>query len=75
MKKSVKAFLDRIEGDIAVIYLGSKNDFKLDIPLKFLPKGIKENTNIKIDFSINQDDNKKNESNIDDLRKKLLENS
>ncbi len=75
MKKSIKAFLDRIEGDIAVIYFGEDEDYKVDIPVKFLPKEISENIHLKIDFSIDKKVTKEKGNSVDDLRKRLMEGS
>lgn len=74
MKKSVKAFVDRIEGKIAVVYLGKNEDCKLDIPVKFLPKGIKEDTHLNIDFSVDEEAKKDGENEIDELRRKMMGN-
>ncbi|GIW23415.1 MAG: hypothetical protein KatS3mg068_2422 [Candidatus Sericytochromatia bacterium] len=72
-KKVVKGYLDRIENKIAVLYMGNKEEYKIDIPLKFLPKGIKENTRLNITFEIENEDSIANE--IEDLRNNLLNNS
>lgn len=73
-KKSIKAFVDRIEGKLAVVYLGANQDYKVDIPVKFLPKGITEDTHLKIDFSVDEVANKELVDEIEDLRKKLMGN-
>ena len=75
MKKTIKAYLDRIEGDIAVVYLGEDQTHKIDIPLEFLPKDISEDTNLKISFDIDKKSNEKVGQEVEDLRKQLLENN
>jgi hypothetical protein len=43
----MKAVIDRIEGDTAVIFFDSQ---KIDIPLSALPKGSKEGSWLKVSF-------------------------
>ena len=38
----MKAVIDRIEGDLAVVLVGEKGEIKLNIPLSLLPEGCKE---------------------------------
>jgi hypothetical protein len=38
----MKAVIDRVEGELAVLLLGDKGEFKLNIPLSLLPEGCKE---------------------------------
>ena len=74
MKKTFKAYLDRIEGDFAVVYLGGK-ELKVDIPKNFMPKDIKEGINLKITISTDEKSDEKVSNDIEELRKKLLENN
>ena len=75
MKKEINAYVDRIEGDLAVIYLGDGEDYKIDVPIKFLPEKIKEDTKLKITFNIDEKGNKDTADEIDELRKKLMDKS
>lgn len=75
MKKTVSAFVDRIEGDLAVIYLGEGQDYKINIPLKFLPNDIKENTNLKFNISIDNKTGDDIAKEVEDLRKMLIDGS
>lgn len=75
MKKEIKAYIDRIESDIAVIYLGDDESCKIDVPIKFLPENIKEDTKIKISFNVDEKAKKDNAEEIEALRKKLINNS
>jgi hypothetical protein len=38
----MKATIDRVEGEIAVLLLGDKGEFKLNFPLSLLPAGCRE---------------------------------
>lgn len=44
----MKAVIDRIEGGLAVVLVGEKGEFKLSIPLSFLPTGCKESDVLQI---------------------------
>ncbi len=46
----MKATIDRIEGEIAVLLLGDKGEFKLNIPLSQLPDGCKEGDVLNMSF-------------------------
>jgi hypothetical protein len=38
----MKAVIDRVEGEFAVLLLGDKGEFKLNIPISLLPEGCRE---------------------------------
>jgi len=38
----MRAVIDRVEGELAVLLLGNKGEFRLNIPLSLLPAGCKE---------------------------------
>ncbi|MFZ2473365.1 MAG: DUF3006 domain-containing protein [Methanothrix sp.] len=44
----MKAVIDRVEGNLAVILIGESGEFKINIPLQFLPDGCKEGDVLKI---------------------------
>lgn len=75
MKKVIKAYLDRIEGNIAVLYLDKGESIKVDFPLKFLPANIKEGTYLKLTFDIDKKSGEKIAKEIENLRKNLMENN
>lgn len=75
MKKTVKAYIDRIEEDIAVIYLGEDEEYKINLPIKYLPKDIKENTKLKLDISIPKQNNDDTAKEVEDIRKMLIDGS
>jgi hypothetical protein len=74
MKNVTRAYLDRIEGNIAVLYLGEDEADKVDIPLQYLPKDVKEGDAFSIAITKDKS-NLKVGKEVEDLRKKLLENS
>jgi hypothetical protein len=51
-KFEISAFVDRIEGDIAVVLLGEEQDTRLDLPLKYLPAKVSEGHWLRIAIEI-----------------------
>ncbi len=74
MKKNIKAYIDRIEGNLAVIYLGDDQSDKIDLPIKFLPNGVKEDMHLKIIINIDSQSSKDVSKEVEDLRSKLINN-
>ena len=44
----MKAVIDQVEGDLAVLLLGDKGEFKLNLPLSLLPAGCRESDVLNI---------------------------
>jgi hypothetical protein len=74
MKKVIRAYLDRIEENIAVLYLDEDESYKIDLPLKFLPANVKEGVALKLTIDIDKNSEKTGKE-VEDLRKSLLENN
>lgn len=53
--QSIKGFVDRIEGTTAVVLLGDDESVKVNLPVSWLPNGIKEGTVIKFGVSVDED--------------------
>jgi hypothetical protein len=51
----MKAVVDRIEGNIAVVLVG-ENETRLDVPLRYLPDGARESTILSLGFVVNADE-------------------
>lgn len=65
--QSIKGFVDRIEGNTAVVLLGDDESVKVNIPVSWLPKGIKEGTVIKFDASVDEDATQAGKSRVQSL--------
>lgn len=69
----MKAVIDRIENDMAVLLIGT-NETMLDVPLHFLPDGVEEGSWLRIDFRLDehtsQERYKHNKFLLDRLKKK-----
>ncbi len=47
----MRAVVDRIEGEIAVLLLGDE-EVRLDLPMRYLPTGVKEGTILSLRFEV-----------------------
>jgi hypothetical protein len=54
----MKAVVDRIEGDTAVLLIGEE-ETRLDIPLRLLPEGTREGSHLTIAFELDKDSEEK----------------
>lgn len=54
-RSSFKAFLDRVEGRIAVLLLGEEEREQLLIPRSYLPRGVREGTALRLTIEVDED--------------------
>lgn len=70
----MKAVIDRIEGNLAVVLLGEKGELKFNFPLSYLPEGSKEGDVLRIsierDLTATQETKQRVSSLMDKLKKK-----
>ncbi len=66
----MKAVIDRLEGDHAVVLFGDK-EIKADIHKKLLPRGAREGSWLKVSFELDVEETQKQEKKIKDLVEKL----
>ena len=71
--KTLVANVDRIEEKIAVIILGDDDEVKLDLPLKYLPKGIKEGDHLRIGIEIAPEETEGARKRIKKLQQELMD--
>jgi len=65
----MQAIVDRIEGKIAVLEI--EGELFIEIPKKFLPKGVKDGDVLKITFEIDKPAKKQKIEKIKKLQEKL----
>ncbi len=68
---SIKVFIDRIEGDLAVVVLSDDDRVKFNLPVKYLPEGSAEGTHLRLSFKPDEASRKTEKEKIDGLLKKL----
>lgn len=70
----MKAVIDRVEGELAVLFLGDKGEFRLNFPLYLLPAGCKEgdilNISIERDLAATEQTKERVTDLMDKLKKK-----
>ena len=50
----MRAFVDRIDGDRAVLLLGENEEVQIALPMNWLPKETMESTVLRLDLSIDE---------------------
>jgi hypothetical protein len=68
---SIKVFIDRIEGDLAVVVLSEDDRVKFNLPVKYLPGGAGEGTHLRLSFKIDEASRKTETDKIAGLLEKL----
>jgi hypothetical protein len=70
----MKAVIDRVEGELAVLLLGDRGEFRLNFPLSLLPAGCKEgdilNISIERDLAATEQTKERVSNLMDKLKKK-----
>jgi len=54
MSKRVRAYLDRIEGKVAVLFLGEREEDEVHLPKKYLPSGAREGDVLSISIQVDR---------------------
>jgi len=67
----MKAVIDRVEGELAVLLLGNKGEFRLNIPLSLLPAGCKEGDVLNISIERDVVGTEQTKERVTDLMEKL----
>jgi hypothetical protein len=67
----MKAVIDRVEGDLAVVLVGEKGEFKLNLPLSLLPEGCKEGDVLNISIERDSAATDQSKERVTDLMEKL----
>ena len=64
------AVIDRIEGKIAVLELEGESGM-LEIPVKFLPSGVKEGNVLRIVFAIDEEEEQRRREEVRKIQERL----
>ncbi len=71
----MKAVIDRVEGDLAVLLLGDKGEFRLNFPLSLLPAGCRESDILNISIERDVVGTEQTKERVTDLMEKLKKKS
>lgn len=69
--KEIRAFVDRIEGDKAVLLLGENEDYTIAIPVEYLPDGAESGSVLTLDLRIEPDLTAQAKNEVSDLIDRL----
>ena len=70
-KTSIKVVIDRIEGDLAVVVLYDDDRVKFNLPVKYLPEGVRGGDHLRVSFDVDKKSHESEKSRIADLLKDL----
>jgi hypothetical protein len=68
---STKVVIDRIEGDLAVLVGYDDDRLKFNLPLGFLPEGVKEGDHLLMNFTEDEASRQNDKKRIGDLLNEL----
>lgn len=71
----MKAVIDRIEGELAVLLLGDMGEFKLNLPLSLLPDGCREGDVLNVSIERDQAATEQAKERVTGLMDKLKQKS
>lgn len=72
---AVKAYVDRIESEIAVVVLSDDSGVQFDLPIRYLPADIQAGDHLLISFQLDPASAESTLQNISELRRQLTEDS
>lgn len=67
----MRAFVDKFEGKQAVLLLGENEEVQVVLPKAWLPRGIKEGTVLRLDFTTDEDATRKANTEVQALYEEL----
>ena len=70
-KPSIRVFIDRIEGKLAVLVLSDDDGVKFNLPVKYLPEDAKEGAHLRLSFTADKESHEDEKQKIDRLLEKL----
>lgn len=70
--KRVRAYLDRIEGDVGVLLLGEQEEQAVQFPLAYLPANIREGAVLRLHFEPDREDEEATHQAVEEVRGRLM---
>ncbi|MEK6289055.1 MAG: DUF3006 domain-containing protein [Acidobacteriota bacterium] len=66
---STKVVVDRIEGDLAVLVLYEDDRVKFNLPVHYLPEGVREGDHLQMGFTQDEESRESERKKVEDLLK------
>lgn len=68
---SIKVVIDRTEDDLAVIVLYDDDRVRFNLPIRYLPRGVREGDHLQMSFTENEASRHSEQKRVDELLKEL----
>jgi hypothetical protein len=68
---SIKVVIDRTEGDLAVVVLYDDDRVRFNLPIRYLPHGVREGDHLQMSFTGDESSRRSEQERVDDLLKEL----
>ena len=73
MTTTLKIYIDRVEGDLAVIALTEDDCVRFNLPLRYLPEGAREGDHFQLTLGRDNESRDESKSRIEQLLRSLTE--
>ncbi|HKY05587.1 MAG TPA: DUF3006 domain-containing protein [Blastocatellia bacterium] len=70
-KTNLKVLVDRIEGDVAVLVVDAEDGAQFNLPVKYLPEGVKDGSHLRVTFEVDAKSARAAKEKVQDLLKEL----
>ena len=70
-KTTLKVIIDRVEDDLAVIVLADDDSVHFNLPIKYLPDGVRDGDHLQLTFALDRDSREAARRKTADLLKEL----
>lgn len=70
-KTDLKIQVDRIEGDVAVLVVDTEDGAQFNLPVKYLPEGVKDGSHLRVTFEDDPKSARAAKNKVQDLLKEL----
>jgi hypothetical protein len=67
----MRVVIDRIEGNIAVLVLYEDDRIKFNLPIQYLPKGVRGGDHLQVTFTLDEQSREAERKRVEDLLKEL----
>jgi hypothetical protein len=68
---SMKVVIDRTEGDLAVVVLYDDDRIRFNLPIRYLPRGVREGDHLQMSFTEDEASRDSGQMRVDELLKEL----
>ena len=73
--RRTRAVVDRIEGEVAVLYVNEDESLRVDLPASMLPAGASDGDHLVVNVRLDRDARRRTEESIKELQERLEKRS